>query len=689
MAFHFFTGENSINTNQLPEMAFGALADQGATELYNLENKFSVLANAPVFAITKSLLIAVEDPNNPLLLNFALLPIESNYTAGFPIKFFIYKGILKSSLIDGIENVKEADSSWDSNNILKIIKELQDKINDDSGSDDTANASSLGIDFSSLPDNTLLESIFFDELDDFHPLIVPKGCQIGKFSGGTNLAGMEIILDKIGDEATLEILKSQNHIFQIQKLDLTGLDNKEKLKLQFKNRLAKENVLAYIDITAFYGACENQGFRVSGVPNNTDYLNPFHNNRSVYIDIRDERGFSYNHFFKLRDTIDLGFYDGSSDDPVYNTIDYYQGWPILKLDSLSYNTSKEYFYLKLPILIGMPINANVITSFTKKVSVGKSKRNIRYKLLNEQDKNGEISLKESEPIRLKNWDFDDDTLGANYFMLKLDRIEKTDSKEVLSTIWNSFFSLNINPIFGLDNIEDGEFRVKTYSSINSPLVINNNGDEVFYPTAGIAVDKSHVTFFSYYTDSAHRNYRKRDFKPLKIIDTGKFNFVFDQETLNYQDLNQSVGFLYYLANNYKLSGHSIGQFSFSNSESQINNTKFLKFLKNSPLVISNSFFENFDAITLTHEEYNYLKSLNANELFNDQDFISQHPFFIKGSNNNSKEYQKFNWVSTNITLGVPKIEERTNANIYAINLKDYPEPVELDSEEIVLSSTYN
>ncbi|WP_430408568.1 hypothetical protein [Kordia sp.] len=685
MAFHFFTGENSINNTQLSEMAFGSLPDVGNFERYNLENKFSVVANAPVFAITKSLLVVVEDPNNTLLLNIALLPIESNYTAGFPIKFFIYRGVLKSSLIAGGENIKAPDNSWGSNNVLDIIKDLQDKINDDIGSDDTAKSSSLGIDFGGLSNDTILESIFFDELDDFHPLIVPKGCQIGKFAGGVNLAGVEIILDKIGDEATLGSLKSSNHVLEIQKIILTDLNEKERLKLQFKNRLAKESVLAYMDITAFYGSCENQGIRVSGVSNNTDYLNSFHNNKSVYIDIRDERGFSYNHFFKLADTIDVGFYDGNGDDLIYTLTDYYQGWPILKLDNLSYATSKEYFYIKLPILIGMPVNANIITSFTKKVSFGKSKRNVRYRLINEQAKNGDISLKESEPIRLKNWDDGNANLGANYFLLKLDRIKDMDSSQVLSPVWNSFFSLKMNPIFSLNNIEDGEFRIKTYASINAPLLTNSSSDEIFYPTIGIAADKSHITFFSFYRDSVHRNFRKNDFQSPKIIDTGKFNYAFDSNELNYQNTEQTVGFLYQITKSDKVKNYKLSQYNFTDTDNQIQDVKFLKFLKTGNANISDGFFDDFEAITLTHDEYNQLLTIQ-NVTVPNQDFITEHPLYIRSKGIKKFDYDKFSYLEATISLGISKIYGDNTSNSYDFDLLEYPNDITVNGEEIKLTT---
>ena len=114
----------------------------------------------------------------------------------------------------------------------------------------------------------------------------------------------------------------------------------------------------------------------------------------------------------------------------------------------------------------------------------------------------------------------------------------------------------------------------------------------------------------------------------------------------------------------------------------------MAYLKSSPSNLSDAFFENFDAITFTHEEYNHLKSLNVGTI-TDTDFISDHPFFIKGSKNKVGEYQKLNYVTTTVTLGVPKIEEGVTPDTYRMSLRDYPAPVEVNNEEIILSSIFN
>lgn len=236
---YFFTNDSSISNAQVAENAFGQLPDIGSTERYNLENKFSVSIDSPAIAITKSLVLAMPTSNSQIL-NIALLPLNS-YTSGFPVKMFIYRGIKKDSLVNGSGNINVPDSLWELDNILNVIKENQDKINTQNGTNLTANSDSLGLQFSTLPNETYIERIFFDDTDEFHPLTVNAGCQIGKFVGDSELAGIEVVLDIIGHEPNLQLLKDSNHIFEIQKLILPNtLTEEEKLIQKFNNRFQKE-----------------------------------------------------------------------------------------------------------------------------------------------------------------------------------------------------------------------------------------------------------------------------------------------------------------------------------------------------------------------------------------------------------------------------------------------------------------
>lgn len=654
----FFTGNNSIQTNQLAENAFGPISDIGATERYNLQNRFSVSADAPAYAITKALVLAMPNSTNSSLLNIALLPLNT-HSSGFPIKMFIYRGIKKSSLVDGTGKIFVADSSWHNDNILKVIKDVQDKLNEKNATPNVvANSDSLGLQFSELSDDTFIEQLFFDDTDDFHPLIVDAGCQIGKFSGGTsNPVGIEVILDTIGYEPQLKLLKATEHILEVPELVLGGgLTEVEKLKLKFNNRFKKEEILSYVDITAFYGATKNQGLRVKGTDNGDDFLGKFCNKNTVYIDVRDDWGFSYNHFYKFSDALRVGFYSADSNipDPVYADMDYYNGWPILKITNQVYNNNKKWFFLKIPISIGSPENINFLSSYVGKISTEKDNTKKKHFIIADGDGSNIIQLESSEGIKLKNWKYDDDKLGANYFLLKKSTKGNDNEQQNISSIWNNFFSLKMNNVFGFDNLVDGDFRVYTYSSINNPLIIDSQKGEAYFPTSGIAIDKNNVTFFAYKDELVYKSSSGREPKPVALTGKGKFNLQFDTANYDYASAaDPHVGFLHQIVNSSKIQNNQLSKFSIPDAQDASSVIKFLTYAKSGENNVNDAIFETFETITLTHEEYNVLKALQNVET---GDF-PKHPLYIKCKEHTYEEYEKFTLENYALTLGIPLVVE--------------------------------
>ncbi|WP_306350759.1 hypothetical protein [Flavobacterium sp. '19STA2R22 D10 B1'] len=690
---YFFTKEESIQNNQIESMAFGPQNDESGYERYQLENKFLVLEEAPVYSLTKSLVLAVQSNGDEELLNIAIRPLDANLL-GFPIKFIIYRGIKKATLFGNDKFIKASDPSWDSNNILDIIKKLQDKINLDNETSNLASASSLGYDFSEAIDSTYLEKIFFDNSDNFHPIIVPAGCQIGKFYGGaSHLASVQIILDRIGYETQLDILKKSEHIFQIPKLILVeNLPTKEKLIKMFNTRMEKEEILNYLDITAFYGASKNQNKIIKKTVNGNDFLSKFYNKNVVYIDVRNDQGFSYNHFFKLEDTVELGFYSTNTSikKPIFEPHNYYSKWPILILKNIQYNTDRDNLFIMLPILAGNPENLNFISSYVGKIFTGSGNKEMRHTPIALSDNSINIQLKRTEPIGLKNWRFNDNKLGANYFLLKKSAIGDSLNQQYESPIWNNFFSLKMNNIFGNENIEDGHFRVYTYSSLNSPLIVNAERGEAYYPTSGIAVDKDNVTFFSYKSDLVYQKVEDKAYYPKEIIATGKFQNksintsigVVEDLELNSQ-ADSTAGYLNQILNtSNKIENFELAKFSFNNTEDSNSLIKFLFYTRIGEYKTRDDVFETFEAITLTHKEYKALKDLETTA-YTDNEFFVKHPSYIKSNNLVSIPAFKFVIKEYTLSLGVATIVEGNN-NMLTIDLIDYPEEILVNDEKISL-----
>ncbi|SHL94440.1 hypothetical protein [Flavobacterium chilense] len=682
---YFFTKESSIETDQLAELAFGQQPEVGSVEKYNLDNNFSVSEDAPAYAITKSLVFAMPSNANYSLLNIALLPLNT-YVSGFPVKMFIYRGIKKSSLVDSLQNIPESDGTWDSSNILKVIKEVQDKLNSKNGTNLIAKPDCLGLNFSELPDTTFIEKIFFDDTDSFHPLIVEAGCQIGKFTGGSTLAGIEVVLDMIGYEPTLKLLKASNHTLEIDKLTINeNLTDVEKLKLKFNNRFKKEEILNYVDITAFYGATKNQGLRIKGADSGENFLKKFYNKNTVYIDIRDDWGFSYNHFFKFKDELRVGFYsaDSAVKDPVYTDMNYYTDWPILKITNQIYNNSKKWFHIKIPIYIGSPINANFLSSYVGKISTEIDTTQKKHFIIADGDGSNKILLKESEAVKLKNWKYNDNKLGSNYILLKKSTKGDTNNTQNISSIWNNFFSLKMNNIFGFNDLIDGDFRIYTYSSINFPLIIDSKKGEAYLPTAGIAIDKNHVTFFSYKDEVAFKSVSNKADNPVAIIGKGKFNIKFNTADYDYENTtNPHTGFLNQIVKTSKIGNFELTKFSISDTENTSDTVKFLTYSKTGDTSINDAIFKTFESITLTHNEYN---SLKAYQLSVNSDFPNQ-PLFIKCKKYTSKAYQTFTLEEYTLTLGIPTFVDNKNSDLNFMTIADSLEEITYDDLPITLTS---
>ena len=83
----------------------------------------------------------------------------------------------------------------------------------------------------------------------------------------------------------------------------------------------------------------------------------------------------------------------------------------------------------------------------------------KYTLLANQKVTGEVSLKESEPIKLENWS-NAKQLASNYFLLKVDRIENENKEVALQKIWNSIQNQSLRGFISHSSFHNAE---KEYS----------------------------------------------------------------------------------------------------------------------------------------------------------------------------------------------------------------------------------
>ena len=365
-------------------------------------------------------------------------------------------------------------------------------------------------------------------------------------------------------------------------------------------------------------------------------------------------------------------------------MDYYNNWPILKITNQVYNNNKKWFYLKIPISIGSPENTNFLSSYVGKISTEKDPTQKKHFIIADGNGSNTIELEKSEAIKLKNWKYDDDKLGANYFLLKKSTKGNGNDQQNLSSIWNNFFSLKMNNVFGFDTLVDGDFRVYTYSTINNPLIIDSQKGEAYFPTSGIAVDKYHVTFFAYKDELVYKSSSGREPKPVALIGKGKFNVAFDVNDYDYSSAtNPHIGFLHQMVNSSKIQNYELSKFSIPDSQDASNIIKFLTYAKSGEDNSNDAIFETFETITFTHDEYNALKALQDDET---GDF-PEHPLYLKCKEHTFKVSEKFTLENYTLTLGVPTIiENEEDTTLSFVGIADSTDAIEYDSLPIEFTS---
>lgn len=610
----FFTDHNAITGTQGNNDAYGALAAAGGQDRFQLENKFTVNANASAIAICKSLLIAQEDSSDAALLNIALLPLETSSFQNIPVKFIIYRGISKASLYGSDNKIITNFTGWkNEQNILYRIKQIQDEINTKNSQSVEATKKYLGC---HITQDLYLEQSYFIEnsalnglsaTDVFHPIVVDAGFEIGKFKGGTTKAGIQVVLDRIGYEPKLADLRKSGDIFELPTLPPIAL-----AEAIFKDRYRREKILAYMDYTALLGVQYNNA--VSKVTNYTvsagqdistdivTVLDKFYNKNTVYFDIRDDYGYSYNHQIDTSDIVKISMKNpGSGTTYVVNDFNYYNSkWPILQLRDYQVSTtavSSESINISFPILNGDPVFDYYVYSYTKDIG----KKFSRLKTNDELSKGtgtAVMLLDYSNSVTFTNKANSSGIFVSNYFLLKL-----SSGKFLSDNPMSGIFPLHMNTLLGDDNLSDGDFKVYTYSSINVPL-IRKKSTNVYLAEIGIAKDKHNVTFFSYEANSVKSD-EKSLFPSLKLITTGNFKYQAYLSEFQYQP-NQTLGFLtalpYRFLNSSGVTDYDLKEFSLKEDNSDVL-TKVLSYVKVGDGLKTDNFFKNFDAIALANSEY--------------------------------------------------------------------------------------
>jgi hypothetical protein len=275
----------------------------------------------------------------------------------------------------------------------------------------------------------------------------------------------------------------------------------------------------------------------------------------------------------------------------------------------------------LPIKLSTPEHIHILTSHTnsvrKKGEFLNGSTNIPLAI---QTVGTVLATAESEPLEFHNWAYSNSNLGANYFLCKLSILGDNVGATPTHPILNSYFDIDMKNPFGDTGIEDGEYRVQMYSSLNGPVMADDKMKELDLSLIGIAYDKYHVTFFTVPEDKAF-SFENTEFVNMTgFTGGGIFKVPISSEEATYNPANQGLGFLFQSLKRTNLSGVKLKGFSFSDSNGV--DHKLINYAHNDVDKLKTKFFRKLSAISMTHEEYEELK--NAGDTGVSGDFITGH-----------------------------------------------------------------
>jgi hypothetical protein len=346
---YFFTEIEKLSS-QLDEDSYGP-DNVNPTTKYNVTSKFGLTDESKVFACVDANMIVQQSDVDASLVNLILQPI-SNLNVPIDVEYYVYRNVLKSSLIDE-QNNSIAQLTSDSNDLIKRIQQanpLSDLPCSILGYDNEINGSVDVADiFNCLYPNT--DSIY-----------VPEGDWIGTFSNDNNhKIGFEVILKTDRFKVDMNYLRKGEHA-----VDVTGLSG-------LNERIKREEILNFLDPAALYGrhfdkkvkfydpnAADNtQTTTTSATGTDSDrfiytkLIQKFHTRNRLYLDIRSEKGYSYNFYqnYKVSDT-DLNNIqirhesgEGTFTPQEYQT----NNWPIVFVESNHSAGTTNILRLKLRI----------------------------------------------------------------------------------------------------------------------------------------------------------------------------------------------------------------------------------------------------------------------------------------------------------------------------------------------------
>jgi len=324
---HFFIDQDQL-TAQTEVNAYGPVSTD-LTNRYNITSRFNLTNEAKAFACVSGQLIVQQSTVDPTLVNLILKPC---FELDIPLNvgYYVYRGVLKNTLIDDNDCVLPQGTG-----VNQLIERIWENPPDD------PSCGTLGYDTGEVDGDVNVEDIFNFLVAGIDPIYVNEGEWFGTFAN-THDIGFEVILKTNRFPVDMDYVRSSG--YEVNVTGLTGLELRSK----------REEILNFLDPAAFYGMhymatvtyyddAQSGDIQTTNVDPTSDrfiytkLIDDFHTRNRLYLDIRSEKGYSYNFYqnYRVSAADDDNIRIRHEEDPVPLTPQEYEtnGWPIVLIES--------------------------------------------------------------------------------------------------------------------------------------------------------------------------------------------------------------------------------------------------------------------------------------------------------------------------------------------------------------------
>jgi len=287
-------------------------------------------------------------------INLVLKPTRQPKGLLSPVKYYIYKGLKKDSLIDANDANRIADENK-SDLTTKIHKSQRERnealdqlLNQPTGTTTTLpsiSAVGLNLTASAVPPFALADTAFLDDvflrIDNDEFPTVDGGDDLGELDPSG--FGFEVMLDGFGEGPRLDRIRASETL-------VSATSSGTNAASTFLEEDRREQILGYMDPCAVYAALFFSGIGVKASPTDktfavkshaalyTEVLAKFWTRKVAYLDLRNEHNHGLNYYEEYgvapgaKAEFSIGYDGGGSSLVEYTT----NGWPIFIIPTSSF-----------------------------------------------------------------------------------------------------------------------------------------------------------------------------------------------------------------------------------------------------------------------------------------------------------------------------------------------------------------